>query len=85
MKIQLNNPLNMNKGNTKLQNSKSKLCLTKNLSNSYFKDIHDVNTMKQSDSQNNIRRVLSSQNRMKEKIILKYVEKKKSFLDFFFN
>ena len=85
MKIQLNNPLNMNKGNTKLQNSKSKLCLTKNLSNSYFKDIHDVNTMKQSDSQNNIRRVLSSQNRMKEKIILKHVEKKKSFLDFFFN
>ena len=84
-KIKLNKPLIRNNGNTIIQNSKSKLMLTKNSSNSYFKEIHDENTIKKSDSHTNIRRVLSNQPRIKQKIILKHVEKKHSFWDFFFN
>ena len=84
-KIKLNKPLIRNNGNTIIQNSKSKLILTKNSSNSYFKEIHDENTIKKSDSHTNIRRVLSNQPRIKQKIILKHVEKKHSFWDFFFN
>ena len=87
LEIKLNNkPIIMNNENKKIQNSKTKLILKKNISNSYFKEIHnDVNNIKKSDSHMDIRRVLSNQTEIKKKIILKNVEKKQSFWDFFFN